>query len=108
MNERLAELRANIAASFQRTKAFYSSHRTLLLTGLTLVSILLIVWARLGFTLQFGRSFAGSTDCTNQSGYCFDSTAESCTPSSYQTDFSTQECSGMGGGYACCVPGAQS
>lgn len=59
MNEKLESLRASVSASLHRTRVFYSSHRTLLLSGLTLISILLIVWARLGFTLEFGKSSAG-------------------------------------------------
>ncbi len=58
MNEKLEALKASISASLQRTRVFYSSHRTLLLSGLTVLSILLIVWARMGFTLDFNRFYA--------------------------------------------------
>jgi hypothetical protein len=49
---------ARLSASGASTAAFYRRNRMLLLGGLTILSILLIVWARFGFTFEVNRFFA--------------------------------------------------
>lgn len=108
MSEKLQAIKASISASLRRTQAFYSSHRTLLLSGLTVLSILLIVWARLGFTLQFGKSFAGAK-CTVVGGQCM-ATCGGSYPVNSTDQGAVLECVGESSSLenilTCCVPGA--
>lgn len=50
----------SITTAVRPLKVFFKANRGLILSGLTIVSILLIVWARLGFTFQIGKFFAAS------------------------------------------------
>lgn len=42
---------------------FYRANRGIVIGGLTVISVLLIVWARLGFTVQVSRFFAAGPSC---------------------------------------------
>lgn len=55
--------------------AFYRNNRLLLLSGVTVFSILLIVWARLGFTFQVNQFFAATPSPSVLSVQCSGSTA---------------------------------
>lgn len=54
----------------KRLRTFYHAYRTTILSGLTVLSVLLIVWARMGFTIQISRFFAneGETVPTDETG----------------------------------------
>ncbi len=58
MNELIVKIRARFTALGQSLKTFYSANKGVVLSGITVLSILLIVWARLGFTFQIGQFFA--------------------------------------------------
>ena len=106
MNEKLLAIKASISASLRRTQAFYSSHRTLLLSGLTVLSILLIVWARLGFTVQVGQFFAAG-ECSTLGGSC--QLPSSCTAGGGQQSADSPaniDCYTMNTEQVCCVPAA--
>jgi len=64
MNERFERLRTKLLGVKQSTVGFYRANRFLVLGGVTVVSILLIVWARLGFTFETSRFFAAELPCT--------------------------------------------
>lgn len=70
MNEKLASVKASVVASLQGARAFYAQHRALLLSGLTILSIVLIVWARLGFTLELSKFYAQQNPATCGDGIC--------------------------------------
>lgn len=59
MNTIIAKVKSVVESFGQSVKGFYVGHRLITLSGITILSILLIVWARMGFTLQFGQSQAG-------------------------------------------------
>ncbi|MCC6934469.1 MAG: hypothetical protein IT406_02115 [Candidatus Yanofskybacteria bacterium] len=58
MNEFLKRIRERIAGVSGAASTFFRANRVVLLSGVTVLSILLIVWARLGFTFEIGRFFA--------------------------------------------------
>lgn len=106
MNEKLQAFKASISASLRRTQVFYSAHRTLLLSGLTVLSILLIVWARLGFTVQVGQFFAAG-ECSTLGGSC--QLPSSCTAGGGQQsgdDPANIDCYNANPNQICCVPSA--
>jgi hypothetical protein len=101
MNEKLQELKASISASFQRTGQFYSNHRALILSGVTVLSVLLIVWARLGFTFQLSRFYAadyGSCQVQNTTAECL----PGCTAAQHPGS-TTPDTLGCTAGATCCV-----
>jgi len=59
MGEFFQRIRGWFSRVGKRIAAFYNANRLLVLGGLTVLSILLIVWARLGFTFQPSQFFAG-------------------------------------------------
>jgi uncharacterized repeat protein (TIGR01451 family) len=58
LNETIQRVKATLATWATSTKAFYRRNRLTVLGGLTIVSIMLVVWARLGFTFEINRFFA--------------------------------------------------
>ncbi|MCC6405432.1 MAG: hypothetical protein IT405_03540 [Candidatus Yanofskybacteria bacterium] len=58
MNELFQRIRDRVASGANAMGAFYRANRGVMLGGITVFSILLIVWARLGFTFEIGRFFA--------------------------------------------------
>jgi uncharacterized repeat protein (TIGR01451 family) len=81
MNQFFQQISERWTTAVNATVTFYRAHRLLLLSGITVVSILLIVWARLGFTFQVSQFFAAD-QCTVNGGTC---EMNSCTSGQEQT-----------------------
>ncbi|HUO75630.1 MAG TPA: hypothetical protein VMU12_01780, partial [Candidatus Paceibacterota bacterium] len=60
MNAFISKIRDTMMRWGRSTAGFYRANRGIVISGLTVISILLIVWARLGFTIQISQFFAAS------------------------------------------------
>ncbi|HTP57022.1 MAG TPA: hypothetical protein VMJ72_01945, partial [Candidatus Paceibacterota bacterium] len=60
MNTFFSNVRDGFRSAARSTSAFYRRNRYIVVGGLTVFSILLIIWARLGFTFQFSSFFAAA------------------------------------------------
>lgn len=69
IREQLAQLREKIVSLFQPVIRFTRDNRTVLLAGVAGLSILLIVWARLGFSFEISRFFASGGPSVELIGY---------------------------------------
>ncbi len=58
VGETIQRFKATLATWASSMRAFYRRNRLTVLGGFTIVSIMLVVWARLGFTFEINRFFA--------------------------------------------------
>ncbi len=105
MSDFFNTIRETFSRLANSVSGFYSRNKFLVLSGITIVSILLIVWARLGFTFQISRFFAAGTSCENSGGVCVPSVYTNC--SSLGLDSGSDSCDGSSSGDLCCMPSAQ-
>src|ERR1051326_1344264 len=113
MNDLIQKIRTRLTAMWQSLKNFYRANRLLILSSVTVLSIVLIVWARLGFTLQFSKFFAsGVTQCEQNGGTCRSSCQSGenqlpntlgCESSGEQCCVAKAACTGKYGDIACSV-----
>src|SRR4030042_956660 len=68
MSDLLARLQGAIVRAANGTTAFVRANRTVVISGFTVLGILLIVWARLGFTFEIGRFFASFDEEVSDGG----------------------------------------
>lgn len=62
MTDIIKKIRDTVKRWGHSTAIFYRANRGVIIGGLTVISILLIVWARLGFTVQVSRFFAAPVE----------------------------------------------
>jgi uncharacterized repeat protein (TIGR01451 family) len=96
MDEFMRKLRMRFGIWRSSLVSFWRANRSMVLGGLTIISILLIVWARLGFTFDISRFYAAPEipACTDVGGTC----KSSC---GFNETIVTADCGGAG---SCCRP----
>ena len=122
MNELFTRMKEGVLRAAESIAVFTRANKRVLIGGFTVLGILLIVWARLGFTFEIGRFFAAqdqgagegggggggqvsSSSCGSLGGtVCLARTAGSCGAGFTDVGTKTSDCD-SGFGY-CCKPAA--